>query len=435
MATCTATAATSTDRGPAMSEAHDDVLIVGGGVIGLSCALALLDSGRGVRVLEAGTAGCGSSHGNCGTLTPSHAHPLASPGAIGKALRWMFTPDAPFYVAPRFDPALWRWLLAFAANCNARDWRRGMDAKAALLVGSRNAFPDWVARHAPDSEFREDGVDYVYRDRRALDEAARELPVFAECGIASEVIDGAAYERREPALKPGVAGVIRFPGDGSLRPDAYVAGLARSLRAAGGLLDEQREVLDITREDGGLLRVRTSAGEYRARDVIVATGAWAPKLARAAGLGRVPIQPGKGYSMTYDRPALVPRGQIVLVERSVCVTTWGSGYRLGSTMELSGYDTSLNRRRMDALERGAAEYLHDPVGPVKREEWFGWRPLTSDDVPIIGRAPGHEHLWLATGHGMLGVSMSPETAVLVADLVCGRTPRIDPAPYAPSRFA
>lgn len=417
-----------------MSEPQVDVLVVGGGVVGLSCALALLEAGRGVRVLEARTAGSGSSHGNCGTLTPSHSHPLPAPGAIGKALRWMLTPDAPFYVAPRFDPALWRWLLAFAGNCNARDWRRGMDAKAALLLGSRAAFPDWVARHAPDSEFEEKGVDYIYRTQRALEHSARELPVFAECGIASEIIDGPAYQRREPALKDGVAGVIRFPGDGSLRPDRYVAGLARSLRGAGGLVDEGREVLDIARERGAL-RVATAQGDYRARDVVVATGAWTPKLAKAAGLGRVPIQPGKGYSITYDRPAQAPRGPIVLVERSVCVTTWGSGYRLGSTMELSGYDTAPNRRRLDALERGAAEYLHEPVGPVKREEWFGWRPLTSDDLPIIGRAAGHEHLWLATGHGMLGVSMSPETAVLVADLLCGRTPRIDPAPYAPARFA
>jgi D-amino-acid dehydrogenase len=151
-------------------------------------------------------------------------------------------------------------------------------------------------------------------------------------------------------------------------------------------------------------------------------------------LGRA-MQPGKGYSITYDRPALAPKQPVVLYERSVCVTTWDSGYRLGSTMEFSGYDTSLNRRRLDALERGAREYLHEPVGPVKREEWFGWRPMTFDDLPIIGAVPGHRHLWLATGHGMLGVSMSTGTAQLVADLVCARTPRIDPLPYSPQRFA
>jgi D-amino-acid dehydrogenase len=147
------------------------------------------------------------------------------------------------------------------------------------------------------------------------------------------------------------------------------------------------------------------------------------------------MQPGKGYSITYDRPALSPRHPLVLHERSVCVTAWPSGFRLGSTMEFSGYDRSLNRRRLDALERAAREYLHKPVGPVKREEWFGWRPMTFDDLPIIGRVPGHRNLWLATGHGMLGVSMSTATAQLVADSITGRTPLIDPAPYRAERFA
>jgi len=125
----------------------------------------------------------------------------------------------------------------------------------------------------------------------------------------------------------------------------------------------------------------------------------------------------------------------VLHERSVCVTVWDSGFRLGSTMEFSGYDRALNRVRLDALERAAREYLHEPVGPVREEEWYGWRPVSVDDVPILGLAPGHRHLWLATGHGMLGVSMSVATGQLMSDLICGRAPRFDPAPYTPARFA
>ena len=141
------------------------------------------------------------------------------------------------------------------------------------------------------------------------------------------------------------------------------------------------------------------------------------------------------FSITFERPALSPRIPLVLKERSVCVTAWSSGYRLGSTMEFSGFDTSLNRRRLDALERAAREYLHDGVGPVRREEWFGWRPMTVDDVPLLGAVPGRSRQWLATGHGMLGVSMSIATAGLVADLVTGRAPALDPAPYRLERFA
>ena len=160
-------------------------------------------------------------------------------------------------------------------------------------------------------------------------------------------------------------------------------------------------------------------------------------IARAIGLPwlRKAIQPGKGYSITYSRPALVPRRPLTLRERSVCVTTWDSGFRLGSTMEFSGYDTSLNERRLGALERGAREYLHEPVGPEIHERWFGWRPMSRDDVPLIGRAPGHHHLWLATGHGMMGVGMSAGTGQLLADLIAGRQPAVNPQPFDPARFA
>jgi D-amino-acid dehydrogenase len=125
----------------------------------------------------------------------------------------------------------------------------------------------------------------------------------------------------------------------------------------------------------------------------------------------------------------------VLKERSVCVTAWDDGFRLGSTMEFSGYDDRLNRTRLAALERGAAQYLREPAGPSKREEWCGWRPMAVDDLPLIGRSPRHSNLWLATGHGMMGIGMAAGTGRLVTDLMLGRSPLVDPAPYAPARFS
>ena len=420
------------------SEVHlEEVVIIGGGVIGLTCGVALREAGRPVRVLEAATVGCGSSHGNCGTITPSHALPLAAPGTIGRALRWMLTPDAPLYLKPRLDPVLCQWLLRFAARCNRRDWLHGGAAKAAILHASRQALPEWVGRHGLQCEFLASGTDHVFRTEQALAAFDDELRALAEFGIASEHIDRTSYLRQEPALRDGIVGAVRFPGDASLRPDRYVAELARVLRAAGGAIVEHCEVTGL-RQDRDGLRLRTTQGEIAASDVLVATGAWSPRLASALSphLGGVrrAMQPGKGYSITYARPSLAPRHPLVLQERSVCVTSWEDGYRLGSTMEFSGYDASLNRRRLGALERGASEYLREPLGPSKREEWFGWRPMTYDDLPIIGRVPGPTPLWLATGHGMLGVSMSVATAELVADLVTGRPPRMDPSPFRLERF-
>ena len=419
-----------------MNEGDADVLILGGGVIGLACAHYLLAEGRSVRVLELGTVGGGASWGNCGTLTPSHAGPLHAPGMVARALRWMLTPDAPFYVRPRLDPSLWQWMLRFAGRCNPRDWNASARPRAQLLNASRAAFPAWIADHGLDCEFAEPGADCVFRDAAAMEAYVRQLPALAELGVVSEVIDGATYQAQEPALRDGVAGAVRYPGDAQLRPDRYVSELARAVRDAGGTIEDQCEATGLVEEGDGV-RVDTRNGVRTAREAVLATGAWSPLLARALRLRwlRDAMQPGKGYSITYSRPGLVPKRPMTLHERRVCVTVWEDGFRLGSTMEFSGHDTSLNRRRLDALERGAAEYLYEPVGPVKREEWYGWRPLSWDDLPLIGRAPGFERLWLATGHGMLGVSMSPATGRLLAELVTGAAPHIDPTPYAPARFA
>lgn len=412
---------------------QDDVLVIGGGAIGLACALALVEAGRGVRVLEAARVGAATSHGNCGTITPSHAPPLAAPGMPWQALRWMFTPDAPLYVPPRLDPALWGWFARFAARCNARDWRHSTLGRAALLNDSAQRLHDWIARYALDCEYRQDGLDYVFRDERNFRHYLRECETLEALGVRTEAIDGATYAADDPAFRQGLAGAIRFPGDGHLRPDRYTAGLARALRERGGEIDEQMRV-DAIDPDARGVRVTTSQGVRQARDVLIATGPWSPTLAAAVGL-RLPVQAGKGYSITYSRPAVAPKRPVVLKDRWVFVTPWESGLRVGSTMEFSGYDTRLNATRLAALERAAAEYLHEPAGAQVQERWYGWRPMTWDDLPALGRAPRHAHVWLAAGHGMLGISMSSASGQLMADLMTGRAPAIDPHPYRPERFA
>ena len=413
---------------------HDaDVLVLGAGVVGLACAHYLLSEGRSVRVLDAGKVGAATSWGNCGTLTPSHAPPLAAPGMVGQALRWMLSPSAPLYIKPRWDPALMRWLLRVAGRCNAADWRHSGLAKGALLNLSRALTEDLVYGQGLDCGFEASGFHYVFRSARALEKQQRDLGLLAELGIPARVLDGAALAADEPALKPGMAGAIHFPGDAQVRPDRYTAELARIVREAGGVIEEGVLVGGLERGRNGIEAVQTSEGRRSGGKVLLAMGAWSPRFGQMLGL-EIPVQPGKGYSITYDRPAVVPRRPLVFKERSVCVTAWDDGFRLGSTMEFSGYDDRLNATRLAALERGAAEYLKTPPGGEKRETWFGWRPMSVDDLPLIGRSPKHSNLWLATGHGMMGMGMAAGTGRLVADLMLGRSPPIDPAPYAPARF-
>jgi D-amino-acid dehydrogenase len=315
-----------------------DVLILGAGVVGLACAHYLLRAGRSVHVLDRGPPGAATSKGNCGTITPSHAPPLAAPGMVGKGLKWMFDPAAPFYIRPRLDGALAAWLLRFARRCNRADWWPTARARAALLETSRTLLEDDLVRgQGLDCGFVASGLRYVFRDPAALELALQDLPALGELGIAASAMTGAELEAAEPCLRPGVAGGLQFPHDAHLRPERLTAELARSVRALGGTIEEGVTVQGFEIEGDRVVSVETDRGSRRGRDVLSALGPWSPALLGLLGL-RVPIQPGKGYSITSARPAIAPNLPIVLKERSVCVTTWSDGFRLGSTMEFAGYD-------------------------------------------------------------------------------------------------
>jgi D-amino-acid dehydrogenase len=417
-----------------MSTMRSDVLILGGGVIGLACSLQLLKAGASVRVLEQGAPGSGSSHGNCGTITPSHAPPLAMPGMIGVALRSMLRSDAPLYLNPRLDGRRLRWLLGFARRCNWRDFNRAAVARLAILQRSRELLAELVRSDALDCEFDEGGVLYAYRTaaKRASDEKHHAV-VLDRLGIAVQRLRGDEVEAMEPALKPGLVGGLFHPGDARLRPDRYVAELVRRVVELGGVIEAGARVEGFVHENRRIRQVVTSRGAFDGDGVLLALGAWSPLLSKKLGL-RLPMQPGKGYSLTYEKPELAPRHALVLREASVCVTTWQSGYRLGSTMEFSGYVEGINRVRIDALRRGAADGLRQPEGPSLLEEWWGWRPMSVDELPIIGRSARWSNLLLATGHGMLGISMSTGTAELVASMLGGPRSPLEASPYAPARF-
>jgi len=416
-----------------MSEARSDVLVLGGGVIGLFCALTLLRRGASVRVIDRGEAGCGASHGNCGTLTPSHAIPLSVPGMPWRALQWMLRRDAPLYVSPRPDRERWRWLLGFARHCNLRSAEHAALVRAAILRRSWTLLPRVLVEESIQCEYAPAGSLYVYRDRHTLEHDRPEIEWLHRLGVSAIALEGAEVEQMEPALLPGAVGAVLHADDAQLRPDLLVEGLARRVREHGGAIETGSAVQGFRCADGRVDAVHTTRGDFSGESIVMALGAWTPQVASMLDL-RVPIQPGKGYSITMSRPDPCPRRALVLREPSVCVTAWGSGYRLGSTMEFSGYDERLNRTRLDALRRGAAAYLRAPVGDTVREEWWGWRPMCVDEIPLIGPVKRWNNLLLATGHGMLGVSMSAATAELVGSLIAGEPPVLEATAYAPARL-
>lgn len=417
-----------------MSDSKGRVVIVGAGVIGAACAYYLNQAGYPVTILDRGKFGAACSHANCGYVCPSHVLPLAVPGVVGSTLGAMMQPDSPFSIRPRFDLALIGWLWRFMRRCNQRDMLAGAQAIQALLNSGRSLYDRLIADEKLDCEWTQRGLLFVFQNQKPMDHYAETDKLLRErFNMPARRYDGDTVVALEPALKPGIAGGWHYEGDAHLRPDRLMSELRRVLLAKGVEIREDTEVTEFQRTGKTCQAVVTATGPISAEHVVVAMGAWTPLLSKYLGC-KIPIQPGKGYSLTMPRPGRCPVIPLVFEEHRVAVTPMRDAYRLGSTMEFAGYDTSMNPKRLDLLRKAARIYLHEPETEPVFETWYGWRPMTPDSVPILDRSPAMENVWIAAGHNMLGLSMAPATGKLLAERIAGATPHIDPTPYRATRW-
>jgi D-amino-acid dehydrogenase len=410
------------------------VIVVGGGVIGAACAYHLSLSGWQVTVIDRGAFGMGCSHANCGIICPSHLLPLAEPGAVWRAFKSLFQKSSPFYIKPRFDPALWGWLWKFARRCNMPAMLESAHACQTLLDSSRQLYDEMIAGNLLDCEWEPRGLLFAFQAHSEMEEYAKTDRLMSESfNMPAVRYDGEAVVQLEPALRPGLAGGWFYEHDAHLRPDKLMDSWRRLLGGRGVVIRENCDVTGFQRDGNRARAIVTVSGELAADAFVVAAGALTPVLSQHLGC-RIPIQPGKGYSITMPRPTRCPVIPLIFPETRVAVTPMRSGYRLGSTMEFGGYDATLNRRRLDLLKEGARAYLHEPYCEPVQEEWFGWRPMTYDGKPIIDRSPAMDNVVIAAGHNMLGVSMSPGTGRLVAEMLNGVATQINPEPFWVRRF-
>ncbi len=409
------------------------VVVVGAGVVGVACAYYLRRAGRDVVLIDRGGVGQGCSHANCGFICPSHVLPLAGPGVLGKTLWALLQKGSPLVIRPRLDPALWAWLVRFALRCNRGDMLRAGHALQALLDSSRQLYGELLRSGEVEAEFQEHGLLFVFRTRAGLDHHAQtDRLLRQEFDLPARRYEGSELAALEPALKPGLAGAYHYERDAHLRPDLLLASWRARLEQMSVEVREGCALEGLQRHGRRVLAVQTTRGALPCSHVVVATGAWTPLLRRHLGC-RVPIEPGKGYSITMARPALCPRLPLMFEEDRVAITPLPSAYRIGSTMEFAGFDERLPPARLELLRRAARLYLVEPEGEPVLEEWWGWRPMVPDGLPLIGAVPGLDNVLLAAGHGMLGLSMAPGTGRLVAELLTRQTAHLDPAPYRVDR--
>lgn len=409
-------------------------IVIGGGLIGCASAYYLCRQGWSVTLLERQRIGSGASHGNCGYVCPSHAMPLSGPGVVAHTLPSLFKRDSPLAIPPRFDPALWKWLIQFTRQCTNDRMMHAAKGRHALLVSSMNLYREIVQEESIDCEWTDHGLLLVYKSQKDFDGYKATVDLLKrEFDIEAVRYCGEEVKELEPALKSGMAGGWHFPGDAHVRPDRMLAGMKRAIEQRGGVIRENVEVLSLSTEAGRVVAVETTAGAMTADLTVLATGAEAPQFAKAIGC-RLPIQPGKGYSLTMAPLKNPPRIPMIFEEHHVAVTPLEGAFRVGSTMEFTGYDRSLNAKRLALLRNSAAEHLEEPLPEKVDEEWAGWRPMSVDGLPCIGRAPGVGNLIVAAGNGMIGLATAPATGRLVAEIASEETPHLDAAPYSLSRF-
>jgi D-amino-acid dehydrogenase len=340
-------------------------------------------------------------------------------------------------VAPRWDPALARWLWAFSRHCTAARWHAALAALAPLGLATPGLFEDLVREERLDCDYRPRGYYEVCLTESGLRAAEHEAQAQRRHGFRAEMLDAAALREREPALRPEVRGGVFFPQAATVDPRRFLEELADRAQRRGAAIRTGVEAAALVTERSRVIGVRTTGGETLHADaVVVATGSYSASLLTRLGY-RLPLQPAKGYHVDRDpRPGTTPPLGIacVLSETSVFCTPMSGRVRFAGTLEFSGLNHDIRRDRLEQLTRAAARYLAG-VGPQEpRSEWCGLRPCLPDGLPVIGPAPRHEGLFVATGHAMMGLTLGPVTGRLIADLVLAGRTECDLRPFRLDRF-
>jgi D-amino-acid dehydrogenase len=410
------------------------VLIVGGGVIGLSTAYWAARKGLDVTVVDDSPAeGDACSFGNAGMVVPSHVVPLAAPGMVALGLRYMWNPESPFYVRPRLSGDLFDWAWRFWRSSTEGHVARAAPLLRDLSLASRAIFEEWSKAWADDFGLTQRGLLMLCRTAHGLDEEVQLARGATALGIPAQVLSAAEVAAMEPGIRLDVLGGVYFPLDCHLSPDRFMAALRHEGERAG-VAFSPAEVTGWRVARGRIEAVRTTGGEQTADQYVLSAGMWSTALARELGL-RLPMQAGKGLSLTLPRPRRLPVHCAILGEARVAVTPMGSALRFAGTMELAGIDRTVHPARLRGIIRSVSEYLPDfgDEDFAGIPAWSGLRPCSPDGLPYVGRVARCSNLLVGTGHAMVGISLGPITGRLLAEMLSEEPPSIDVRALSPDR--
>jgi D-amino-acid dehydrogenase len=415
---------------------NKQILIIGGGVIGLSAAYYCAQRGHRVTVIERNSEQLGNcSSGNAGMIVPSHFVPLAAPGMVALGLKWMWNPESPFYIKPRLNPELFAWGMRFWRAATPAHVRRSAPLLRDLSFASRACFEELAA--LPDGDFGlvKRGLVMICKTQHTLDDEARFAARANELGVPAQVLDAKGLAQLDPDVTMDAAGGVYFPRDCHLLPERFLARLKQHATRAGVTFEWNTRVTEFARQGSCLTTVRTNKADFRADEIVLAGGAWSPLLGRELGLS-IPIQAGKGYSLTLDKPRQLPQICAIFTEARMAITPLAGKLRFGGTMELAGLKETINPRRIQGIIKNVPKYYpaFSPSDFAGIQPWCGLRPCSPDGLPYLGRTRKYANLTVACGHAMMGLSLGPITGRLVAEILSGEKPSFDLQLLNPDRY-
>ncbi len=410
-----------------------NVVIIGGGIIGLNTAYYLQKEGHQVTVIDKSDFSKGASYVNAGYITPSHIISLAAPGIITKGLKWMLNPASPFYVKPRLDIDFLKWGLAFKRSANHNKVEQSIPVIKDINVLSRELYAEMKASSDFDFHYEHKGLLMAYKEDKVGEEEWSVGQKAIEIGLNVEHLSSEEVKKIEPNAGLNIKGAVYFHSDAHMTPSDFMKNMVSYLEANGVLICKEEEVTDIHIENGNIKKLTTNKQEIKADEFILAAGSWSNILSEKLGI-TIPLQAGKGYRINVDKPTNITIPTI-LCEAKVAVTPMNGFTRFAGTMEIGGINHKINPVRVNAIAKAAERYYNDLsiTEQEKVDAQCGLRPLTPDGLPYIGRSSKCENLTFATGHAMMGWSMAPATGKLVTELISDQKLSLNLDPYHPDR--
>nr|WP_206078607.1 D-amino acid dehydrogenase [Mesorhizobium camelthorni] len=413
-------------------------MVLGSGVIGVTTAYYLAQAGHEVEVVDrqSGPA-LETSFANAGEVSPGYSSPWAGPGIPLKAIKWLLMRHGPLVVRPKFDPAMWSWLLKMLRNCTSARYAINKARMVPIAEYSRDSLRALRQETGIAYDERSRGTLQLFRTQAQVDGTGGDIEVLKQFGVPFEVLDPAGCIAAEPALakvRNKIEGGLRLPGDETGDCQMFTERLA-ALCAGRGVKFRFGTAIDKILVSGkAVTGVATSAGLLTAEAYVVALGSYSPLILKPLGLS-VPVYPVKGYSITVPitDPAGAPVSTVMDESYKVAITRLGDRIRAGGTAEISGYDLRLHDARRDTLEHSVGELFPNGGALKDAKFWCGLRPMTPDGPPIIGQA-GPKNLYLNTGHGTLGWTMACGSGRVLADLISRKKPEIDMSALGLSRY-